>query len=655
MTKIKINNYIYIVIFFIPIAIFLSSTLEANSKPTLEVVTHAGAGGGTDVNSRMMMLRSRRVLRQDMVIVNKRGGGGAAAMNYFMTRPADGNTILTFTVGHAITMAMGNTNLKIEDIAPIARGTNDPQILMVNCKKSPYKTPESFVSGVRNGDKITYGGTHTGTIDHITAFLWSNKNNQKMPRYIPFKGGGELATQVVAGSVDVGILNLSEAGAPIDAGDLCPLVILGDNAMDPIPKAKTAKSLGVDLVLSTFRGFVTHASVNPARVAKMEKGLAEAMKHSIYQAYLANSGLDNTSPQASDPWGKQIKSMVNDFRFALYEMGLSNTFYPKTKKYLQPKSIVRSAELDTSKREAELEKQKRINLEHKLAVLEKQQREAQKSKPKIVVATKPKSDFPLKPIALNFRLSLVKQDDIAVIIGNANYEKQGKDIPNVNPAYADAEGIKQYFMQAKGIKEGNIIYLKDATGSQLASVFGNEKSYKGKLFNYIKPKKSNVYIYYAGHGAPGEGGDAYLVPSDTDSQTIQFTGFQLSTLYSNLSKLPAKSVTVILEACFSGGSQSGSLISKASPIIITPKKTMIPNNVKVIAAGSERQMASWEQDSSHSLFTKYFLKAMSGEGDSNKDGKVSDVELKEYLSDTMTYYARRYYGRDQKVQIHNGG
>jgi hypothetical protein len=46
---------------------------------------------------------------------------------------------------------------------------------------------------------------------------------------------------------------------------------------------------------------------------------------------------------------------------------------------------------------------------------------------------------------------------------------------------------------------------------------------------------------------------------------------------------------------------------------------------------------------------------MSGEGDANKDGKVSDTELKEYLSDTMTYYARRYYGRDQKVQIHNGG
>jgi tripartite-type tricarboxylate transporter receptor subunit TctC len=270
----------------------------------------------------MMMLRSRRVLKQNMVVVNKRGGGGAAAMNYFMTRPADGNTILTFTVGHAITMAMGKTKLKIEDMAPIARGTNDPQILMVNCKTTPYKTPEAFVAGMKKGDKIAFGGTHTGTIDHITAFLFAKKLGQPMPKYIPFKGGGELATQVVAGAVDVGVLNLSEAGGPIDAGDLCPLVILGDNAMAPIPKAKTAKSMGIDLVLSTTRGFVTHKGVDAARVAELEKGLSKAMKHSMYQAYLANSGLDNTSPQPSGPWAKQIKFMVGEFGPALKAMGL---------------------------------------------------------------------------------------------------------------------------------------------------------------------------------------------------------------------------------------------------------------------------------------------------------------------------------------------
>ena len=158
------------------------------AKPAIEVITHAGAGGGTDVNSRMMMICTRRTLKQDMVVVNKRGGGGAAAMNYFKTRPADGNSIMTFTVGHAITMAKGKTSLTVDEMAPIARGTNDPQILMVNCKTSPYKTPEQFVAGMRNGDKIKFGGTQTGTIDHLTVFLWAKRLGQPMPTYIPFKG-----------------------------------------------------------------------------------------------------------------------------------------------------------------------------------------------------------------------------------------------------------------------------------------------------------------------------------------------------------------------------------------------------------------------------------------------------------------------------------
>ena len=295
---------------------------QAADKPAIEVITHAGAGGGTDVNSRMMMLRSRRTLKQDMVVVNKRGGGGAAAMNYFMSRPADGNTIMTFTVGHAITMAAGKTKLKVEDMAPLARGTNDPQILMVNCKTSPYKTPEAFVAGMKKGDKIKFGGTQTGTIDHITVYLWAKRLGVPMPTYLPFKGGGELATQLVAGSVDVGTLNLSEAAAPVEAGDICPLVILGDRGMAPIPKAKTAKALGIDLILSTTRGFVTHSGVDKARRDQMEAGMSKGMQHSMYQAYLANSGLDSTSPQSSGAWGKQIKSMVGEFGPALKEMGL---------------------------------------------------------------------------------------------------------------------------------------------------------------------------------------------------------------------------------------------------------------------------------------------------------------------------------------------
>lgn len=288
---------------------------------TIEVVTHAGAGGGTDVNSRMMMLRARRTLNTDMVVVNKRGGGGAAAMNYFADRPADGHTIMTFTIGHAITMAKGKTKLKVDEMAPIARGTDDPQIYMVNCKTSKYKTPEELVAGMK-AEKLKVGTTQIGTIDHITAYIFSKKGGLQQPTIVPFKGGGELATQLVAGAIDVGVLNLSEASAQIEAGDICPLIVMGKKRMKPIPDAKTATELGIPVVLSTVRGFVTHSAVPAENIAKLEEGIMKAMEHTMYQSYLEASGLDSDSPAGAKEWGEQIKEMIAEFEPAIKEMGL---------------------------------------------------------------------------------------------------------------------------------------------------------------------------------------------------------------------------------------------------------------------------------------------------------------------------------------------
>ncbi len=264
-----------------------------------------------------------------------------------------------------------------------------------------------------------------------------------------------------------------------------------------------------------------------------------------------------------------------------------------------------------------------------------------------------------KSTVLQFNKSPKRPNDIAVIIGNADYTS-GKDIPNVIPAYADAEGIKNYVIQALGILPENIIFLKDASQGELTATFGSATNHKGQLYNYVKPGKSKVFVYYSGHGAPGgEDGSSYIVPTDAQASMIDLNGYPLSTLYKNLGQIPAKSVTVVLEACFSGASQSGSVITQASPIYLKAKETTIPSNITVIAAGAANQIASWEQDSSSGLFTKYFLKGMSGEADAkpygNGDGKVGYGELGAYFKETLTYFARRYYGRDQTVQIVEGG
>jgi len=263
--------------------------------------------------------------------------------------------------------------------------------------------------------------------------------------------------------------------------------------------------------------------------------------------------------------------------------------------------------------------------------------------------------FPTAPIAVSFAKAAESPEDVAVIIGNADYAKQGRDIPDVKPAYADAEGAKRYAMQALGVREGNIIYLRDATGAQMTRVFGSDRDHKGQLFDWVKAGRSRVFVYYAGHGAAGGEGQSFLVPVDADGSRVELNGYPLSVLYRNLGQLPAAEVTVVLEACFSGLSQAGAVMPRASGIYARPRRPDVPTQLTVIAAGAADQIASWQQDGAHSLFTEFFLKGMAGEADKkpagNGDGRVSLTEVKAYLDETLTYYARRLYGRDQKAEI----
>lgn len=289
-------------------------------------------------------------------------------------------------------------------------------------------------------------------------------------------------------------------------------------------------------------------------------------------------------------------------------------------------------------------------------------REAKIQRPDVAEKTRSvpveKTSFPTKPVMAAFRRAPERPDDIAVIIGNADYRRQSKDIPNVEPAYADADSMRLYATEALGIRPGNVIFLRDATGAQMVRVFGSKDDPRGQLYDWSKPD-SRVFVYYAGHGAPGlDGGSPYLVPSDADAARIELNGYPVKQLYDNLGKLPVAHVTVVLEACFSGISQGGSVLGKASPVYIRIKAPPAPPKLTVISAGSPNQIASWEKDGSHGLFTEYFLKGEAGAADKppygNGDGTVSNTELASYLKGTLTYYARRYYGRDQVAQIATG-
>ncbi len=240
--------------------------------------------------------------------------------------------------------------------------------------------------------------------------------------------------------------------------------------------------------------------------------------------------------------------------------------------------------------------------------------------------------------------------DIAVVIGNQNYSLSGAS--DVDYAIRDAKTIKEYLTRTMGFDPANIIYIENATLTKFHEVFGTERDFHGKLFKWLKPGESNVFVYYAGHGAPDlESGEAYFVPIDANPQLIRTGGYSLQTFYDNLAKLQAKKVTVIIDACFSGNTARGSLFKGTSALVRHEKQAVKPMNAIVITSSSANQVSSWYPEKQHSLFTYFFLKGLRGEADTNKDNLITVGEMRGYLSEHVPYMARRLTGNEQTPQI----
>jgi|GEM_PF-1066763 len=247
--------------------------------------------------------------------------------------------------------------------------------------------------------------------------------------------------------------------------------------------------------------------------------------------------------------------------------------------------------------------------------------------------------------------SKVNENAIAVVIGNKEYAN--RDVPSVDFAIADARAMKQYLLKAFGFKEENILYVENATQGNFNSLFGTESNYKGRLYDLVVPNESDVFIFYSGHGAPDlESKKGYFVPVDCDPAAVALNGYSTEVFYKNLTQLPYKSITVVLDACFSGATQKGMLIRNASPIFINAETAVLNDERSAVFSSSAGdQISSWYPEKYHSLFTYFFLKGLQGEADEDNNGEISLKEMEIYLKGNVSPLSRRLHRRDQNPQI----
>jgi lipoprotein NlpI len=241
------------------------------------------------------------------------------------------------------------------------------------------------------------------------------------------------------------------------------------------------------------------------------------------------------------------------------------------------------------------------------------------------------------------------KDSIAVVIGNRDYKKAKR----VEFAINDAEAVRAYLAEVFGYREGNIFFLPNVSKGDFELYFGNLGNHRGKLFNHVKPGRSDVFVYYSGHGAPGlKDKKGYFVPVEADPQYIELGGYQADVFFENLSRIPARSLTVVLDACFSGAD----IHENISPMVLEISNPAASLKKGVVLSSSRgSQVSSWYNDKRHGMFTYFFLKAIHNRNaDYDRNGRLTFEETYKYISDNsdgVPYFARRIHGVEQVPTI----
>ena len=236
------------------------------------------------------------------------------------------------------------------------------------------------------------------------------------------------------------------------------------------------------------------------------------------------------------------------------------------------------------------------------------------------------------------------RDAVAIIIGIENYRRVAKE----DFANADAKDFYTYASRALGIKPENIKLLVDdgADDIEMLNAFQNWLPLK------VNKGKTDVYVFYSGHGYPSQDGSSlYFLPFNVDKQYLDRTSVKQKEVVAALQKVQAKSITMFIDACYSGQTRGGEvLIAGLKPIALKSDEKAYPPEFTVITASTADQFSSASQDLKHGIFSFYLMKGMEGDADLNKDGKMTSGELQRYLSEMVGRQAMGL-NRTQNTQL----
>ncbi len=304
------------------------------SKP-VEFVVPAGTGGGADQMARLTqgIVSKHNLMKQPLIVVNKSGGAGAEGFLDVKGAKGDSHKII-ITLSNLFTTPLATgVPFSYKDLTPVAMLALDQFVLWVNAE-TPYKTAKEYIEAVKKGgpNKFKMGGTGSKQEDQIITVGLEKATGTKFI-YIPFKGGGEVAVQLVGKHVDSTVNNPIEAVAQWRAGSLRPLCVFDEQRMPYKNKVTetmswydipTCKEAGVPIDYLMLRGIFMPAGV-PQDVVDFYVELFKKVRETPEWKKFMEDGAFNQSFMAGKQYSDWVAKAETLHRQLMQEAGFLAT------------------------------------------------------------------------------------------------------------------------------------------------------------------------------------------------------------------------------------------------------------------------------------------------------------------------------------------
>ena len=300
------------------------------TKP-VEFVVPAGTGGGADQMARLIqgIVIKNKLMKEPLIVVNKSGGAGAEGFLEVKGAKNDPHKII-ITLSNLFTTPLATgVPFNWRDMTPVSMMALDQFVLWVNAE-NPAKTTKEYLDAVKAAgpSKIKMGGTGSKQEDQILTVGIERATGTKFI-YIPYKGGGEVAVQLVGKHIDSSVNNPIEAVAQWRAGQLRALCVFDNKRMPYKNKVTdtlawgdipTCKEAGLAADYTMLRGIFMAPGVSKDQLEFYVNLLKKVRETPEWKDYI-EKGAFNPTTMSGEDFSKWLGSAENMHRDLMKEAG----------------------------------------------------------------------------------------------------------------------------------------------------------------------------------------------------------------------------------------------------------------------------------------------------------------------------------------------